>query len=69
MRIYPLNLAQKLERFTDLFTDGNERRNILWKARSAVAETGIKKAASDSFVCPNPIGNFFDVCSARLANG
>jgi len=52
-----------------LFTQGDERSNILGEARPAVTETGVEKAASDSFVRSNPIGNLFDICSTRFANG
>ncbi len=57
-----------MERFADLLANGNEGGNIFRKARPSVSETGIEKAASDSFVRSDPICNLFNICSARFAN-
>src|SRR5258706_12387268 len=68
MVIYPLNLLQEGERVADCLHNANEGGNMFGKAWPSGSETGIEKAASDSFVRSDPICNLFNICSARFAN-
>src|SRR5205807_2598928 len=63
-----LHFSEEIKWHAELLADIDERGDVLWKTRPAIADAGVEKITPNAPVHSDTVGDFFDVGAARFAD-